>query len=255
MSATLPPAANDPAPPKLVMPGKGLAASSGVSWVSEGWKLFTQAPLMWIVLVVLVFIIAIALAFIPIIGSLAFQVLGPVFMAGFALGCWSLENGGELELEHLFAGFKRQFAPLATVGILYLVGGVVIFLVFAMIAGFSIIPILLQGGDPDQALGSLMAMGGTLAIGGLLAAALGILLLAAYWFAPMLVVMHGMGAIEAMKASFFACFRNFIPFLIYGIVMLVLLIAAVIPFGLGLLVWVPLAIASTYRAYRQVFTE
>ena len=30
---------------------------------------------------------------------------------------------------------------------------------------------------------------------------------------------------------------------------------AVIPFGLGMLVWMPLAIASTYAAYRQIYTE
>jgi hypothetical protein len=255
MSATVPPAANDPAPPQLVDPGKGLAAGAGVSWVSEGWKLFTQAPLMWIVLVVLIFVVAIVIGIIPIIGSLAFQVLTPVFAGGFVLGCWSLENNGELEIEHLLAGFKRNFGGLATVGALYLGGGVVIILVFAMIAGFSIIPVLMTGGDASAAFAGLAAMGGTLIIGSLIVMALGALLLAAYWFAPALVVMHGMGAVAAMKASFFATFRNFLAFLVYGIVMFLLLIVAVIPFGLGLLVWVPLAIASTYRAYRQIFTQ
>jgi uncharacterized membrane protein len=79
-------------------------------------------------------------------------------------------------------------------------------------------------------------------------------LLAAYWFAPALVMMHDMAPIEAMKASFFACFRNFVPFLIYSIVMAITVLIAVRPFGLGLLVWVPVAIASTYGAYRQIFT-
>ena len=30
---------------------------------------------------------------------------------------------------------------------------------------------------------------------------------------------------------------------------------AILPFGLGMLVWVPVAIASTYVAYRQIFTN
>ncbi len=80
-------------------------------------------------------------------------------------------------------------------------------------------------------------------------------LLMAYWFAPALVIMHGMGAVAAMKASFGACLRNFIPFLIYGIVMMVLVVVAMIPFGLGLLVWIPLSFTSTYAAYRDMFTE
>jgi uncharacterized membrane protein len=255
MSATVPPAANDPAPPQLVAPGKSVSAGAGVSWVSEGWHLFARTPLMWIVLFVLVFIIAIVSGFIPVLGSLAFQVLTPVFAGGFVLGCWSLENNGDLEIEHLFAGFKRNFGALATVGALYLGGFVVIFLVFAMIVGFSIIPVLMTGGDASAAFAGLAAMGGTLVVGSLIVMALGALLLSAYWFAPALVVMHGMGAVAAMKASFFATFRNFLAFLVYGIVMFLLLIVAVIPFGLGLLVWVPLAITSTYRAYRQIFTE
>ena len=160
MSTTVPPAANDPAPPQLVNPGKGLPAGAGMSWIAEGWGLFTKAPLMWIVLFVLIFIIAVVMSFVPIIGGLAFQVLGPVFFAGFVLGAWSLENGGELELEHLFAGFKRQFGTLAAVGGLYLVGGIVIMLVFALIVGFSIIPVILgAGGDPNQAWAGVAAMG------------------------------------------------------------------------------------------------
>jgi uncharacterized membrane protein len=46
-----------------------------------------------------------------------------------------------------------------------------------------------------------------------------------------------------------------VPFLLYGVVMLVGAIVAAIPFGLGFLIWVPVAIASTYVAYRQIFTE
>jgi uncharacterized membrane protein len=37
--------------------------------------------------------------------------------------------------------------------------------------------------------------------------------------------------------------------------MFIAAIVAVIPFGLGMLVWVPVAVASTYMGYRQIFTE
>jgi uncharacterized membrane protein len=37
--------------------------------------------------------------------------------------------------------------------------------------------------------------------------------------------------------------------------MFVAAIIASIPFGLGLLVWVPVAIASNYVGYRQIFTQ
>jgi uncharacterized membrane protein len=92
-------------------------------------------------------------------------------------------------------------------------------------------------------------------LGTLVTVGLSVPLMAAYWFAPALVMMHDMKPLAAMKASFFACFRNFVPFLVYGLVMFIALIVAMIPFGLGMLVWLPLAITSTYVAYRRIFTE
>jgi uncharacterized membrane protein len=67
-------------------------------------------------------------------------------------------------------------------------------------------------------------------------------------------MMHGVAPMEALKASLVTCIRNFIPFLVYSIVMTALAIVAVIPFGLGFLVWVPLVITTTYVAYREIFT-
>jgi uncharacterized membrane protein len=80
-------------------------------------------------------------------------------------------------------------------------------------------------------------------------------LMAAYWFAPALVIMHDVKPMAAMRESFLACFRNFMPFLVYGIIMFVLAIVAALPFGLGFLVLVPVAMASVYVQYRQIFTD
>ena len=57
------------------------------------------------------------------------------------------------------------------------------------------------------------------------------------------------------KASFLACIRNFVPFIVYGLIMMVAAVVAMIPFGLGMLVWMPVAITSTYVAYRRIFTS
>jgi len=100
-----------------------------------------------------------------------------------------------------------------------------------------------------------MAAGLTILLGVLIALALLLPLMAAYWFAPVLVVMHDMQPLDAMKASFFATFTNFIPFLVYSILMIPLFILAAIPFGLGFLVVIPMLIASVYVSYREIFTE
>ena len=253
MNANVVPAANDPPSPVLVMPGKALPAGAGMSWIGEGWKLFTRAPLMWIVMMVVLFIVMIVMAFIPVVGTLAWQILTPVIAGGLVLGCWSLENGGELEIEHLIAGFKRNFTQLLLLGVMYFVGALVILLVFAMFVGMSLLPALMMGNA--DALTAVGAMSGGLLMATLAVTVLSVLLGAAVWFAPALVIMHDVPPVAAMKASFFAVFRNFFGVLLFALVMVVLAVVAVIPFGLGMLVWFPLLIGASYRAYRQIFTE
>jgi uncharacterized membrane protein len=238
---------------KLVLPGRIEPAGAGWTWIAEGWTLFAKAPLMWIVSMVLLFIIAMALGFIPVIGQIGFQLLSPVFAAGFVVACRSLERGGEFELEHLFAGFKTRFGNLLIVGLLTMVGWIAIFLVFAMFAGFSILGAMITG-NSENMIAAVGASAMALLLGGLVAAALAVPLMMAYWFAPALVVMHDMSPVSAMKVSFFGCLRNFLPFLVYGLIMTVFAVIAAIPLGLGFLVWLPLAITSTYVAYRRIFT-
>ena len=40
------------------------------------------------------------------------------------------------------------------------------------------------------------------------------------WFAPALVALRGATAVEAMKLSFFSCLRNWVPFLVYGLIVI-----------------------------------
>jgi len=128
-------------------------------------------------------------------------------------------------------------------------------LVFMFFVGFGVLSAMFAAGNAENMVAAIAGSAMAIALGSLVTLALMVPLLAAYWFAPALVIMHGVPPLDAMKASFGACLRNFIPFLLYGVVMLVLCIVAVIPIGLGLLVWIPLSFTSTYAAYRDIFTE
>jgi hypothetical protein len=240
---------------RLVDPPRGNSAGAGIDWIGEGWRLFAKAPLMWVVSVLIVIVLAIVVGFIPIIGSLAFQVAQPVFAAGFMVACRSLETGGEFELEQLFAGFKRNFANLLVVGLIFLAGSIALLLVFAVFAGFGLIMAFVTGSGANDVVPALMASGMSIALGTLVTLFLTVPLLMAYWFATALVMFHDMSPVAAMKASFRGCLANIVPFIIYGFVMLVLCFVAMIPIGLGLLVWVPVAVTSTYAAYRAIYTE
>ena len=70
-----------------------------------------------------------------------------------------------------------------------------------------------------------------------------------------LVLFDGIAPGAALKASFSACLKNVIAFTLYAIVLVVLFIVATIPFGLGLIVVVPVALISVYTAYREIFFD
>ena len=239
---------------RLVIPGKSVPAGHGWDWIAAGWKLFARSPLMWIIAIVVLFVIAIVANLVPLLGGLAFQLLQAVFAGGFVAACRAIERGGEFEIEHLFAGFTKRFVNLLIVGLLFMLGSLVILLVYAMFIGFSLLGAFLTG-DPNAVAAAFAASIGMVVVGSLVAMALMVPLLAAFWFAPALVMMHDVAPLAAMKASLGACFRNFVPFLLYGLVMFVFAIVAVIPFGLGMLVYVPVMIASAYAGYRDIFTE
>lgn len=239
---------------RLVLPGRTMGAGEGVAWIGTGWKLFAKAPLMWIVALLILIVIAVLSNLIPILGGIAFQVATPVFYGGLMVACRSLERGGDFELEHIFAGFRTQFVNLLIVGAIFLVGMLILIAVFALFVGFGLMGAFVTGNAEDM-LAAVAASGIAILVGLLVMLLFMVPLLMAYWFAPALVIMHGMGGWAAMKASFVGCLRNIVSFLVYGIVMLVLCIVASIPLGLGLLAWIPLSFTSTYAAYRDIFTE
>ena len=251
----------------LVMPGRRVSAGRGAAWVAEGWRLFRKAPLMWMIGSVLLFLFSIIISIVPFIGSAVVQVLTPVYTAGFSVACRSLETGGDFDMEQLLAGFRERFGPLAIIGLIFLGGMVLILLVFAVAAGFSVIGAFLSGAATTDDWPTVLASSAmSVALGLLLALALWIPLLAAYWFAPTLVMLHNVAPTAAMKASFGACFRNFVPYLVYGVVMLVIGLVAVIPSILIPFVgWVVSAAAfvviyilnvtAAYASYREIFTD
>jgi uncharacterized membrane protein len=174
----------------------------------------------------------------------------PVFVGGMMLGCRALQGGGELEVGHLFAGFKEHTGNLIVLGALNILAGIVVIIPVLVIVGAGTIFGVMRG---DAA--GVAAMGGSFMLAGLVALALSIPIYMALWFAPALVVLRGLAPMAAVRESFLGCLKNMVPFLIYGIVLLVPSIFATIPFLLGWLVLLPVVIASIYVAYRDIYGD
>jgi hypothetical protein len=239
-----------PQVPASAEAGRSVEAGQGWAWITGGFEMFKKQPGMWIGLVLVLFVIIFVLALIPLLGALVMFLLMPVFTGGLMVACQTQHRGGQIEMGHLFAGFKTQTTNLLVLGALAVGGWIIVMVPVLLIVGVG----AFFGAARGDAAGAA-AMGGSFFIAWLLAMALSILLYMALWFAPALVILRGVAPIEAVKRSFFGCLKNIVPFLIYGIIMMVLGVVAAIPLGLGWLVLGPVAVASVYAAYRDIYGD
>lgn len=237
----------------LIEPNR-VAASHGWQWIVQGFALFRKNPLIWMVLFTAYFLLALSAAAIPLLGPLAVTLFAPVFTASFMLACAAVENGEDLDISQLFSGFRHNTTQLIAVGGIYLVGSIVIGGLSMGLGGGAMLGMLFNPAmHGDAATDAVMAGASGSMMAVFVALALFAPLLMAYWFAPALVIFRDLSAVDAMKLSLLACWRNWAAFLVYGLASLTLMIVAMVPIGLGLLILVPVMTASIYTSYRDIF--
>jgi uncharacterized membrane protein len=259
-------------------------AGHGWLWVKEAYALFRAKPMTWIVALLTMYLIGAVVGLVPLVGSLVGFILGPMFIGGLMAGARTLDRDGGARVGMVFDGFSSHGAQLALVGLLYLLGFIVIFVIVALVAMAAGVMsasglAALSSNDPE-AVAAAMAPAAILLLVLLVLAAM-IPLIMAYWFAPALVVLEDLTAVEAMQMSFLGCWRNIVPFLVYGLSLMGLMLAfglvmgvlgGVLGAALGsagavlagvlFLLIVPLMLAyatvivvSQYTGYRDIFRQ
>lgn len=226
-------------------------AKQGLQWILSGFYLFKRSPLPWVMVCFTFIIIALIMSMIPLLGKFIFTLISPVFLAGLMQGCRALEQGEPLEVAHLFGAFKENPVPLIAIGGFYLVGQILIIGLVMLIGGSQMTDMMLYGKRVDES--ELMGVMSSFLTSSLIMLALSIPLMMATWFAPLLIIFHNLPPMVAMKRSFFACLRNFIPFQVYGIALVVLTIICLMPYGVGLVILIPMVFTSIYVSYKDIF--
>lgn len=229
-----------------------LQAGHGWLWIKQGYALFMKAPLLWMVLLMICFIAATGLTAVPVVGEPLASLLLPAVLAGLMAGCRALEQGEELELAHLFGGFRRNTAQLVTLGGVALVGQYLIFGAMMMVGGAALVGIMMSGQPVENPEVIRQAISGA-GIAVLLGLTLFSVLMMAMQFAPMLVYFNNVAPVEAMKLSLRAFVNNIGAMLVYGVTFMLLAILASIPMMLGWLVLMPIVFTSIYACYCDIF--
>lgn len=230
-------------------------ASAGLLWIKEGWRLFKQSPVPWMGMTALVFMVVIGINMIPLIGQFAIELLSPFLVAGYFSASRAAMAGEPVTFIHLGAGVQRGRDVLLRIGIAYMAGSLLVFALVDLMTGSDLRELLRQAQNPaalspeemNQLVGAaLPAM--------LLGTTLLTPLLMATWFAPGLAMFDDFPARRALWWSLWACWVNWRPIFFYSLVLGGLgVLALIIPFGLGLLVFLPLTLISTYVGYRMIF--
>lgn len=246
-----------------------VAAKNGWTWLVRGFALFRKNPPMWLFLVFTYWLAVALLGQIRYLGPAASTVLLPAFSVSFMVMCAVLEHGGMLRPALLISGFRSVPSTLIFLGVLYLLSILGVLGIASVADAGELLLWVLSGREPaEEALAD-----GSVSLAMLIASLAATPVLMAFWFAPVLAAWNRIGAAQSLFYSFFAVWRNWRAFLVYGAALLAAgatLMAAVTVLAVVLrgrldalrsfalvfsLLTLPTLFASFYASYRDIFPE
>jgi uncharacterized membrane protein len=210
-----------------------------------------RLPGLWILLMLAFLAIIVVLSLLPWIGSLLVALIGPVLGAGALEAAKRAAQGEDFAVGILFEPFSRNAVlnNLLVLGAVSLAVNVLIMGIGATFIGGSMLGMGMMHGDG----GALVGMGAGALLGVPLMLALHVLLSAALIFAVPLVMEARLSPLEAMRTSLRACWTNWAALLLFGLVVTVLGVLAMIPMGLGFLILGPVLTCAIWTAYAEIF--
>ncbi len=233
-------------------------ARAGMAWFQEGWRLFLAAPLSWMGMAAMALLALILLGSLPQIGGAIVQLLSPFLVAGFMSASRVARAGSQpVTFLYLADGFRQAPRPLVAVGAVYLLASLLVDQLMRQLGGEGFQELLRLSQEPQpvdpEAARAILEQAAPALLAGL---ALYTPVLLATWFAPALILFDRYGPGRALYWSLWTCLVNWRPMLVYTLLLTAAgTVAMLIPFGLGMLVFVPLALASSYVAYTAMFAH
>jgi len=236
---------------------KKFTAARGWTWIKQGYQLIMISPILAIA-TALIGALAIFLALlVPLIGPLLAIILMPIMLAGYMRVCRSLEEHEEIELTHLLAGFKKHMPALVSLGAFLMMGMLLASAVMVFVGGDQLTTLMEEvraTDNPQVLMEAINTAGSGVALAILLGFTLVLMLIVAWQYAPMLVFFSGVPPFMALRDSFVGTMRNIVPYTVYSLIMqLVALLLGILPFGIGMILLLPLGLTSLYVSYRNIF--
>lgn len=154
-------------------------ASAGLLWIKEGWRVFKLAPVPWMGMTALAFMVVIGVSMIPWVGHFAIELLSPFLVAGYFSASRAALAGEPVTFIHLAAGSQNGRDALLRIGVAYMVGSWLVFELVNLLTGSDLREVMRQVRDPAALPPAELER--------LVAAALPAMMLASALFAPLLM--------------------------------------------------------------------
>ncbi|NMG65835.1 hypothetical protein GPA19_12845 [Azoarcus indigens] len=246
------------------MQAQQLPTYRGWTWLKEGFALWRRSPALLTFLAFGYLLVLVLVSVVPFVGQPVASLMMPILSLGVLNGCRAVDNGRKVGPDILFSGFKGNVQALLAIGGLYLVASLLVLMLTTLIDGGILLKVM-TGSRMDESATADPRITGAL----LLAIALSTPVMMAYWFAPILAGWWKLPPTKALFFSFYACLRNWRPFLAFGIALMVFgaLIPGILLGVVGLispslagmlsiplpLIMIPVVFASFYINARDVF--
>jgi hypothetical protein len=208
--------------------------SNGLTWISAGFTLMKQHPFAWIIASTVAILINGAVSAIPEAGPFLSMAIWPVLFGGLMVGAHKQAEGQPFSGFSFLNGLSAQPIQLMLVGVAYLLFYGL--LVVAMLGFF-----MLMGDDVSTTTIFIVVTSASFPPMMIL------------FFAPTLVAVNNLSAYQACKLSLMGGLRNALPFILFNVGLIFILILGAIALGVGILVSLPIAVASMYAAYCDIF--
>ena len=240
---------------------RAVDASHGWRWIAQGILIFRKNPPQWLLLIAILFIGSRVLFAVPLIGVIA-VLIAPNFLAGLSHGAQALGQGKPLRLGYLASGFLKNAARLVTIGGVSLVGQFLTLMAITLVGGETISSLsktIAAGAAAPEAIAAMQAAAPRMMMALLVGFGVSLPLMMAVWFAPLLVFFDDVKPLPALALSLWACLKNILPLLIYGmavvvpVVILMPLSLATRQPDLGVWLLAPILVPSIYVSYRDLF--
>lgn len=209
------------------------------AWYEDAMRLFKRAPATWAALAAITIATELVLRFVPSLGPLLAEAVVPLVACGLVYAAANADRGAKPALADAAKAFRAPAGAIAAI----VASALVTFAAEALAAWWIAGANLLDPGTTGDIRASVL-------IG---VSAIGILVSLPVMFVPFHVLLEPVAPIAAFAASWNAFALNAIPLIAYAGASLLLLAFGLVTFGLGFVLALPLWIASSYAAWKDIF--